>query len=36
MCVYNQQDLQMFDLKLDKYELIFTHLKLWVALARHY
>ena len=27
------QDLQIFGFKLKKYEVIFTHLKLWVAVA---
>ena len=25
----------MFGIKLNKYDIIFTHLKLWVAVARH-
>ena len=34
--VFKHHDLQEFDLKLNKILLvIFTHLKLWVAVARH-
>ena len=30
-----QQDLKIVYLHIDKYEYIFTHLKLWIASARH-
>ena len=33
--MFKHQDLQMFTLKLNNYRVIFTHLKLWVAVARH-
>ena len=35
--VFKHQDMQKSDLKLNKYWVlvIFTHLKLWVAAARH-
>ena len=34
-CVFKHEDLQMFGLKLNNYRVIFTNLKLWVAVARH-
>ena len=34
-CVFKQQDLQMFQLKYLQIWVILTHLKAWVAVARH-
>ena len=33
--MFNHQYLQMFAFKLNKITVILTHLKLWVAVARH-
>ena len=34
-CVFEHAELQMFDLKLLQIWVIFTHLELWVVVARH-